>query len=373
MSTKKITAKTTMLSLNKGMYITNGIFFQKDQDGNRADLFINFQKNAMTNPSRPKAGKEPVSDPVLQTAEYVELDSNSKILGIKFGLKITSILTAALINGPELEEGSFFSEMKTILKNLKGSGSNAEEGLHLLSYALAYNIATGVFGHRNAEISVDTTVMVSCRVNTKDNESIDDLKFVKGNYSHKDPLVVSGEKRNILDIEDNVKNLSKLSDMIFNTLTSDSILSLGIEGLFDMGTTMAQVYPSQLFANKKDEDGYDLSRVLFQINGNPAMSSDKIGNAIRRVDIANSESENTAVEPFSIQLRKGVITRPEFNVKFDKFSEKSEDQAKYSFYVFIDILAEAKDVSEIVEKITPSSWLFIWGNLLRGGVFGKNG
>jgi CRISPR-associated protein Csy3 len=107
------------------------------------------------------------------------------------------------------------------------------------------------------------------------------------------------------------------------------------------------VYPSQLFVASKT----DKSRTFFQCGGQGAMTSQKIGNALRTIDNWYSDTASIgpiAVEPYGAVTSRGAAYR------------KGQDS---NFYTLFEKWIDGK-------TLTTTEQHFVMAVLARGGVFG---
>lgn len=96
--------------------------------------------------------------------------------------------------------------------------------------------------------------------------------------------------------------LDQLAQMIANALCERmDYLLLEIEACALMGRGQ-EVYPSQELIMKKEKDDSGKSKVLYQVDGNAAMHSQKIGNALRTIDTCYiKDKERQDVGPIAIE------------------------------------------------------------------------
>ena len=152
------------------------------------------------------------------------------------------------------------------------------------------------------------------------------------------------------------QGLSDLTDVIRQGLegeATDSVM-LEIEALARIGHAQT-VYPSQEFVQAtgtgRRKDG-EKSKVLYSINEQAAMHSQKIGNALRTIDDYYPDHERfgpIAVEPYGAVTTMGTAFRKD---------------RKCNFYSLLDDFVHGRELRD-------DDLQFLLAVLIRGGVFGE--
>ena len=119
---------------------------------------------------------------------------------------------------------------------------------------------------------------------------------------------------------------------------------------------MQEVYPSEELLLDKEKTSKK-SKVLYEVKGQAAMHSQKIGNALRTIDTwyagENEEAPPISVEAYGSVTAEGEIYRP----------AKEND-----FYTLFDKYFSFKD-EEI--QLADGEMHYVLAMLIRGGIFGK--
>lgn len=371
----KNTKETTMLSLRKAVEITNGRMYQKDTKGTVEEIKVKNKTIRTTNSARPKNGEELVIGTAnIQESHYATLNNIDSVLLIGFKIKFKEIFDIEMISKVELEEGNFVPKMRSFLKSTDINLVN--NALMENSFAYAYKIATGQFGWRNADLSVNTSVNIIVKAFSKseDSETItSNLTFEKTNYCNPKAFNTKENsfRSSLLDINSNNIDLESLTNLIYKAFKGEIILTLEVEGSFDMGMPNAEIYPSQLMGKEKASDGKnEMSKLLFEESNCAAITSQKIGNALRRYDSFNSEGKEIAIEPLGVDLSLAESYRTEHAPgNYDL-----KNTGHYSFYKLMDLVTDTEEVDLLGDKgLNIDSWIYILGNIIRGGVFGRMG
>jgi CRISPR-associated protein Csy3 len=149
------------------------------------------------------------------------------------------------------------------------------------------------------------------------------------------------------------KDLEELANMICEAFTGESGLLLNVKSFCYMGNGQ-DVFPSEEFIQDKAKAKKgDKSKQLFSLDGQAALHSQKIGNAIRTIDTWYSEYDERLV-PISAECYGAVTT---LGRAF---------RSKENFYTLLDgwILKD--------NELTDEQKHFVISILIRGGVFGES-
>ena len=260
-------------------------------------------------------------NPVSSDSDDANLFAEDDTLKVSFSIRIIGNLGKPFAcNNPNFEAA--------IVQKV---GKHKEEGngLKILAYRYAYNIANGRFLWRNRVGAEEIKVVV--RSNAFDN----DLSFDAYDFSLK-------------EFETNKDNegLKQLVMALESGLNGDekSFVSIEVNAYVKLGKKQ-HVFPSQ------EMNMGEKKRVLFQLEKCAAIHNVKIGNAIRTIDDWYENAEfPIAAEPFGAVTQIGQAFR----------------KSKNDLYTLM-----TKWVND--EEISENDKTYVVANLIRGGVFGGSG
>ncbi|GAC09610.1 type I-F CRISPR-associated protein Csy3 [Paraglaciecola chathamensis] len=260
-----------------------------------------------------------VSKANLQTVDIAALAHSTDTLKVVFTLRVLSNLaTPSTCNNPDYQ-----AELAEKIKQYQTDVSFEE-----LSKRYAFNIASARFLWRNRVGAENVKVVV-----TVENQTIE---FNCQDYSLRE--FSSDEK------------IIQLAQFIQQGLTDNHVL-IKVEAYSQLGEGQA-VYPSQELVMGGGKG--DKSKFLYQLDGQAAMHSQKIGNALRTIDTwhpAVDEVGPIAVEPYGSVTNRGAAYR--------------QPKEKTDFYNLLDAWM-IKGKEPAVEQQH-----YIMAMLIRGGVFGE--
>ncbi len=199
-----------------------------------------------------------------------------------------------------------------------------------LSRRYAYNIVTGRFLWRN-RVGAEA---IEIRVKS---ESLENDLIFNGNY----PL-------DNFDQQD--EKIDKLAKIIQKGLSGQGYSFIEVSAYLKLGSGQ-RVWPSQEMVMNVPKG--EKSRTLFALDGNAAMHSQKIGNALRTIDTWYADGENLppiAIEPYGSVTHRGQSYR--------RFPHNN-------FYSLRDRWFLKGD------KLTEAEQHFVVAILIRGGVFSE--
>ena len=197
-----------------------------------------------------------------------------------------------------------------------------------LSRRYAFNIASARFLWRNRVGAENVKVVVTIA-----NETIE---FNSRDYS-------------LREFSNDAK-ISQLAKFIQQGLTDNHVL-IKVEAYSQLGEGQA-IYPSQELVMGGGKG--DKSKFLYQLDGQAAMHSQKIGNALRTIDTWHPSFDDVgpiAVEPYGSVTNRGAAYR--------------QPKEKTDFYNLLDAWM-IKDKEPAVDQQH-----YIMAMLIRGGVFGE--
>ena len=201
-----------------------------------------------------KSGTE-ISQANIQRSDYCSLSSDNDTLKISFTIKILGNVNET----HSCNDIDFYNQNKKIIDLYA-----KEIGFNELSYRYATNIANGKFGWRNRFNS--EKVETNIRIND-DKFTFNSLNISTNDFDHKD------------------KDIKKVASHIADVFENNGHCLIHIDSYFKIGK-FQDVFPSQCFINDKDDikGKGRKSKVLFAVDNVAAITSQKIGNAIRTID-----------------------------------------------------------------------------------------
>ncbi|KJZ00765.1 type I-F CRISPR-associated protein Csy3 [Pseudoalteromonas ruthenica] len=260
-----------------------------------------------------------VSKANLQTVDVAALPHNCDTLKLVFTLRILSDLhVPSTCNDP-----AYQTALGEIVKQYQIDTEFKE-----LSKRYAHNIANGRFLWRNRVGAEQVKVVVSVGENQF---SFDSYEF------------------SLKAFDDN-EQLNELTQMIQQGLIEQHAF-IKVEAYSQLGQGQA-VFPSQELVMGGGKG--DKSKFLYQLDGQAAMHSQKIGNALRTIDTWHPQADEIgaiAVEPYGSVTNRGAAYR--------------QPKEKTDFYNLLDAwLLKGKAPSMEQQH-------YVMAMLIRGGVFGE--
>ena len=260
-----------------------------------------------------------VSKANLQTVDVAALPGNSDTLKLTFSLRVLPELdTPSTCNNPDYQK----------LLSDKVKAYQETHTFEVLAQRYAENIANGRFLWRNRVGAEELEIQVESG----------DKRFVFNGYDFS--LKDFSSSLQVMELADIIKQgLSKKA--VFIKVTAYSRIGEG-----------QPVYPSQELVMGGGKG--DKSKFLYQLNGQAAMHSQKIGNALRTIDTWHPYVEDVgpiAIEPYGSVTNRGAAYR--------------QPKENMDFYKLLDGWM-LKDKEPAVEQQH-----YIMAMLIRGGVFGE--
>lgn len=268
----------------------------------------------------------------LQRVDSCALAPDQDTLGLSFTLKVLS--------GVEQPSACNSEEF---LNSYQQAARNYIEAFGFTELAKRYatNLANARFLWRNRV----GTEQIEVQIKVLNNEANDSWTFKALDFSTRD-----------FDHSDH--QVAELADKIAQALSGQAdFLLLQINAFAQVGQAQ-DVYPSEELVLDKSNAKGQKSKILYAVNGQAAMHSQKIGNAIRSIDTwyPGFEEVNTgaiAIEPY------GAVTN------LGKAYRTPKDKA--DFYTLFDRFA----CGEALERDEDQH--YVMAVLVRGGVFGESG
>ncbi|MCW8332094.1 type I-F CRISPR-associated protein Csy3 [Photobacterium sp. SDRW27] len=261
-----------------------------------------------------------VEKPNLQTVDNAALPIDADTLKVAFTLRVLGDLARpSTCNNPDYQAA--LAEKITAYVQ--------ENGFRELAQRYAANLANGRFLWRNRVGAEQVEVRVS---------------------HAEQQWVFDAQAFSLRDFDDDGDKLAQIGSVIEQGLLGEQATLLTVEAYVRLGEAQT-VFPSQeLVLNAGDKK----SKYLYQLGGQAAMHSQKIGNALRTIDTWYPQSEEfgpIAIEPYGSVTNRGVAYR--------KPKEKTD------FYNLLD--------GWMLKDTTPTldEQHYLMAMLVRGGVFGE--
>ncbi|WP_440875458.1 type I-F CRISPR-associated protein Csy3 [Thalassotalea sp. PLHSN55] len=264
-----------------------------------------------------------VSKANLQTVDVAALPHTADTLKLVFTMRVLSDLHVPSTCNDPIYQSALAEKIKQY---------QIGTGFKELSKRYAHNIANGRFLWRN-RVGAET-IKVVVTAGSKENQK----QFIFDSYQF-----------NLRNFEED-EQVNKLAQIIQMGLTEQHAF-IKIEAYSQLGQGQA-VYPSQELVMGGGKG--DKSKFLYQLDGQAAMHSQKIGNALRTIDTWHTEFEEIgpiAVEPYGSVTNRGAAYR--------------QPKANMDFYKLLDgWMLKGKEPSLEQQH-------YIMAMLIRGGVFGE--
>lgn len=257
----------------------------------------------------------------LQTVDNAALPFDCDTLKVSFTLRVLGDLsTPSTCNSPEYQ-----AALAALI-----TGYVAENSFKELASRYAHNLANGRFLWRN-------------RVGAENVEV--HIKHKNGQY------VFHSHDLSLRDFDTTNEDLIQLASVIEQGLLGEEATLLEVTAFVQLGHGQA-IFPSQELVMKTGSG--DKSKYLYQLNGQAAMHSQKIGNALRTIDTWHPEVTEVgpiAIEPYGSVTNRGKAYR--------------QPKQKQDFYSLLDgwLLKDTKP--ELDQQH------YVIAMLIRGGVFGE--
>lgn len=264
-----------------------------------------------------------------QTVDNCALSLGQDTLKLNFTLKVLSG-----VENPSACDNEIFNE--SCKRNIKKYIEN--EKFTELSKRYAVNIANGRFLWRN-------------RVGIEDMEVIVKIIGTDTKWEFSDIGIDEFDTDN--------KKVNELAKKISETLSSnDAYVLFDITAYAKVGKAQ-DVYPSEEMLLDKSKGKGTKGKILYQVDGQAAMHSQKIGNALRTIDTWYPDYENNNEKAIAIETY-GSVTNLGVAYRKDK---------KAHFYTLFDKFARLENDEELDNKEDEH---FVMAVLVRGGVFGES-
>ena len=335
----------SVLAFERKLEVSDGVFWQIPKDNPQNRQKIEIREKAVRGTISNRLKDETLSDPAklsqaienpnLQTVDAAFLDFDKDTLLVTFTLKVMPFDgKPCLCNDQEFQTRLLATLTPVIQSNV----------IDELAHRYACNIANGRWLWRNRQNALSqnaSSIKITAEYNgheakISDAKSLPLNDFSAPKYSN-----------------DNVK---RIAEWIKTGLRGDKPVLISVSAELNMGDGQ-EVFPSQEMVldkskgNKKGEKG----KILYQINGQAAMHSQKIGNAIRTIDTWYEDNNNEAAFPIAAEPYGAVTSMG-----------KAFRSGNNSFYKLFDNWM--KNNNPVVPPGNQQK--YIVAVLIRGGVFG---
>ncbi|NKF51196.1 type I-F CRISPR-associated protein Csy3 [Shewanella sp. WXL01] len=331
----------SVLAFEKKLVPSDGYMFGTNWDNRdeQTALILNEKSLRGTISNRLKAAiqKDPaklnaeVEKANLQTVDACALEPHQDTLKLKFTLKVLGGLAQPSACNNVLFKQSYSAAVKAY---------GEKYGFKELAKRYATNLANARFLWRNRVGAEEIEVQV--KAHNKDNEqswTFDATQFSTKHFDHND------------------QQLDSLAERIAQALASDSdFLMLEINCFAKVGLAQ-EVYPSEELVLDKGKG--NKSKILYAVNDNAAMHSQKVGNALRSIDTWYPEYADEQASAGAIAIEPyGAVTN------LGKAFRTPKD--KQDFYSFFDKWARGTELERAEDEH------YVAAVLIRGGVFGES-
>lgn len=267
----------------------------------------------------------------LQKVDNCALEPDQDTLKLNFTLKVLSGVETPSACDNKLFNDSYVEVVKNYIK---------EDKFTELARRYAINIANARFLWRN-RVGVE-----KLEVQVKVTGAEESTEWIFDANDH--------IELNNFNIEN--KKINELATLIAQTLSGEKeYLLLEITAFAKLGKAQ-DVYPSEEMVLDKGNSKEKKSKILYHVNHQAAMHSQKIGNALRTIDTwypayMENNSKAIAIETYGSVTNLGVAYRK------DK---------KINFYTLFDKFARNEPLDNKEDEH------FVMAVLVRGGVFGES-
>ncbi|WP_130470801.1 type I-F CRISPR-associated protein Csy3 [Candidatus Magnetaquicoccus inordinatus] len=334
---KQDLAKQTpsILSYQRSLVPTDGLFYAVDAQQNRRAVAVLSKTILGTESQFDATGQsKPTGNP--QRVEYATLPVECEQLGISFALTV--------LGESRKPQACDLPEWRAALIRMV-DGYVAADGFRTLGALYAANLANGRWAWKNRLFAQEFAVQIQCG----------QQQWHFNAFEHA-----------LADLEGSLRQpqVQTLGERIAQGLRGEEVVRLQVTGLLNVGRG-ATVYPSQEFASK--DDSVDaIGKVLFGIEAMgcgrcAAFHEQKIGNAIRTVDIWHAGAEGVErgtplpINPYGQDREAYVVVRKSGSGNSDFYTSLKKGITSFA--------------AEFAKGISGDAH-FVIANLVRGGVFG---
>ncbi len=266
----------------------------------------------------------------LQTVDNCALKADQDTLKLNFTLKVLSgVETPSACDNKNFND-SYVTVAKRYIE---------EEGFTELAKRYAINIANGRFLWRN-RVGVEA---LEIEIKTIDEESTS-WTFNADDNIPLNNFAINNDKINAL-----------ANEIALALSGKKGYLLLDITAYAKVGKAQ-DVYPSEEMVLDKNNNQGKKSKILYHVNKQAAMHSQKIGNALRTIDTWYPDFTENNNKPIAIETY-GSVTNLGVAYRKDK---------KVNFYTLFDLYARQEPLPSKEDEH------YVMAVLVRGGVFGES-
>ncbi len=266
----------------------------------------------------------------LQAVDNCALKADQDTLKLNFTLKVLSGVETPSACDNRIFKDSYISVAKRYIE---------KEGFTALAKRYAINIANGRFLWRN-RVGVEA---LEIEVKTIGEESTSWTFDANDNIQLND-FTIENDKINAL-----------ANEIALALSGKKDYLLLDITAYAKVGKAQ-DVYPSEEMVLDKNNSQSKKSKILYHVNKQAAIHSQKIGNALRTIDTWYPDFSENNNKPIAIETY-GSVTNLGVAYRKDK---------KVNFYTLFDLYARDEPLSSKDDEH------YVMAVLVRGGVFGES-
>lgn len=349
-----LSLETGMLSFARSVQITEGLFYATRTDNPEVLAPIEIlEKGVRGQSSEDKARNPGLSNP--QSVEYAIVPQGHDGVKLSFSIRFMPF---------SLSPYSCNSTLVVETYERLASAYRKAGGYRTIALLYVWNIANARFAWRNRF----QTDAMSVRIETGNRIILvfDPFQLDLDTPATRGELAVALTEGSASDLDEVIEGVAKG----LSSHTNEDAFTLKVEWRAAMEPGQ-EAFPSQEYVREEKADK-QLSRVYAKLpifHGGrelmqASMHSQKIGAALRQIDIWHGSDEHDApiaVNPYGgVQETSAVLRDP---------------KSKKSFY---DLRAKAADLIEELEAVKSQEEIsgaahFVMANLIRGGVFGASG
>lgn len=261
-----------------------------------------------------------IESPNPQIVDTAALGFNSDTLKVVFTLRVLGQFDVpTTCNNPEYQE--------VLSKKIRNHIET--KGLKELSIRYATNLANGRFLWRNRFGAQEVAVRVSTESKVWE---FDALQYPLKSFDKRD------------------EELLDLARIIESGLLSESVV-LKVEAYSRLGEAQT-VFPSQEMVLNSSSDK---SKILYQVDSQAAMHSQKLGNALRTIDTDYLIDATEPLPPISVEPYGSVTTR---GIAYRQPKLKNDFYSLFDAWMIKDAILSDEQMNYVIAM------------LIRGGVFG---